>query len=232
MTGKTHMICSTAAMVVFALGHKNGIVIYGADIQPLISIVPTAVGAFLPDIDIQQSRLGQKFSMLSKNIKHRGITHTLVAPVILLAGMLAIRGKWASLIVSLAIGLFVGLLFDTKGGTSRGKLHKRIFAFIKNKRGLVTTLVLLVLTNFFPSTGASLLFGLFAGWTLHIFEDLFNKKGCPILWPLSSAHFHIPIIGIIKTRHWSEGLFLIVWLGGCAVWAFSILGGQLPMVGY
>lgn len=225
MTGKTHMICSTAAMAVFALGHKEGIQVCGADVQPLICIIPTAVGAFLPDMDIQQSRLGQKFKILSKNMKHRGITHTLLAPVCLLVGTACIQTRGAAIIASLLIGLLVGLLFDKKGGTSRGKWYKRLITWCTNKRGILATVLMLILTYFLPSTGASLIFGIFVGWTLHIFEDLFNSKGCPILWPLAKGHVHIPVIGVIKTRHWTEYVFLLAWLGGCGVWAFLTLVG-------
>lgn len=222
MTGKTHMICSTAAVAVFALGHSEGVVINGTLVYPWLSVASAAVGAYLPDIDIQQSRLGQQFKLLSKNIKHRGITHTLLVPVCLLACMDGMHSKAACIVVSLIVGVLTGMLFDAKGSCKRGGLVKKTITFIKNKKGLTITVVMLVLTYLFPSTGASLIFGLFAGWSLHIFEDMFNKKGCPILWPVVKGHIHI---ATVKTRHWSEFVFLFLWLGGCSIWAFSILVG-------
>lgn len=222
MTGKTHMICSTAAVAVFALGHSEGVVINGTLVYPWLSVASAAVGAYLPDMDIQQSRLGQQFKLLSKNMKHRGITHTLLVPVCLLACMVGMHSRAACAVVSLIVGILTGMLFDTKGSCKRGSAVKKTMAFIKNKKGLTTTMAMLVLTYLFPSTGASLIFGLFAGWTLHIFEDLFNKKGCPILWPVAKGHIHI---ATFKTRHWSEYLFLFLWLGGCCIWAFLILVG-------
>lgn len=38
---------------------------------------------------------------------------------------------------------------------------------------------------------SSLLYGFTVGWIMHIFADLFNGKGCPILWPLMKHKIHI-----------------------------------------
>jgi len=46
----------------------------------LVTCVP---GALAPDIDLSQSSMGRKHAFLSKHLKHRGITHTLLVPVIL-----------------------------------------------------------------------------------------------------------------------------------------------------
>lgn len=37
----------------------------------------------------------------------------------------------------------------------------------------------------------SLLFGFEMGWCMHIFADLFNGKGCPVLWPFTKKKIHI-----------------------------------------
>ena len=37
----------------------------------------------------------------------------------------------------------------------------------------------------------SLLFGFGFGWVAHVWLDLFNGKGCPILWPLSTSKISI-----------------------------------------
>lgn len=43
----------------------------------------------------------------------------------------------------------------------------------------------------FSSLIGSLVFGVLAGWTIHIFADLFNGKGCPLLWPFIKTKIHI-----------------------------------------
>lgn len=224
MTGKTHVTCSTATMAVFALAHKSGYQFFGVDILPWVGVISASVGALLPDIDIPQSRLGQKFKFLSKNMKHRGITHTLLAPTILLLGTLSIKTRNACIVASLLVGLLVGMMFDARVDLRKGNMFVKLKNIIVNKKGLTSTVVLLVLTFIAPATGASILWGLMCGWTLHIFEDLFNSKGCPILYPFSRGHIHI---ASFKTRHWSEGLFFLLWTGGTIIWALIVIKTQL-----
>lgn len=51
----------------------------------------------------------------------------------------------------------------------------------------------------------SVLFGLFSGWSLHIFADLFNGKGCPLFWPIMKSKVNIMDIP-------SEGFVPYIWL--------------------
>lgn len=219
MTGKTHAACSTAAVAVFALAHKTGINFFGADILPWIGVVAVPVGALLPDVDIPQSRLGTKFSFLSKNMKHRGITHTLLMPIVLAIATALMESPTTSIVACILVGWIIGMVYDVKG---KGRGVKKILSWFMGKRGLIVTIILLILTRVVPETGASVMWGLCMGWWLHIFQDLFNYKGCPILWPVSKGHIHI---ASFKTRHWSEGLFFLLWTGGCALWALKIMGG-------
>jgi membrane-bound metal-dependent hydrolase YbcI (DUF457 family) len=133
------------------------------------------------------------------------------------------RTQTASIIASLVVGILVGMLYDARVDLRRGNILVKLKNIIVNKKGLVTTIALVALSMFIPETGASIIWGLLCGWLLHIFEDLFNYKGCPILYPLSKAHIHV---ASFKTRHWSEGIFLLLWMGGCALWAFAIVAGR------
>ena len=223
MTGKTHVACSTATVVVFAVAHRSGYQFCGVDILPWVGAMAVPVGALLPDIDIPQSRLGQKFKFLSKNMKHRGITHTLLMPLVLFLGTTSVKTRTSSIISAIVVGLMVSMLFDAKMNWKKGSILTKLKNFIVNKKGIVTTIILLILAMIAPATGASILWGLMCGWTLHIFEDLFNYKGCPILYPASKKHVHI---ASFKTRHWSEGLFLILWMGVCLVWLAIVLKSQ------
>lgn len=60
----------------------------------------------------------------------------------------------------------------------------------------------------------SQVFGFLFGWVMHIFADLLNKKGVPVLWPLMTSHFHIMTI---KTGTIEEKIFMVVWGVLCAV---------------
>lgn len=206
MTGKTHMICSTATIVSMAVvldGHvKFGVV----DIPLYVSVLPVAIGAWLPDIDIEQSRLGSKFKILSKKLSHRGPTHALVCP----AALFVLSQTVQTLVSSIVAIPIVSWLTWT------------LYGF---KKGLISIVALALCHFFLPNVEAALIFGLGFGWLLHIIEDLFNTKGCPLLWPLSKKRTSIPVVGIIKTRHWSEYLFMLLWLGGCGLWVYWSLGG-------
>ena len=59
-----------------------------------------------------------------------------------------------------------------------------------------------------------LIFGFNIGWIAHIVADAFNKKGVPLLWPLTKKHFHV---ASVLTSSWQETLFIPVWIVGCVV---------------
>lgn len=227
MTGKTHVICSVSAFAAFTIVHPGTIEVFGAEVQPWLALPGVAVGAFLPDIDIHQSRLGQKFKIISGMLGHRGITHTLLVPAILLLTLTTLKSRTANIIMSLVLGYLVGVLFDKRRSKRKGGLVFTIRNWVSSLRGLIIGLILFTLTMMGVGIWASCAFGLATGWLLHIFEDLFNSKGCPILWPVTKSHFHVMSI---KTRHWTESIFLLLWLGGCGIWIFLNGVGNLKEV--
>ena len=158
LTGKTHVVLGTAAAIALTLKYPQGLNLIGMNISPAIALLTVSAGSYGPDIDIQQSHLGQQHRIISKHLKHRGITHTMFVPAILLNVML-----------------------------------------------LAKDLPFLV----------SFIFGFLLGWLTHIFADLFNKKGVPLLWPFTSKKFHI---ASFKTRTWHEAVFTVIWLGGLVLW--------------
>lgn len=284
MTGKTHMICSATFMAVYATAHVSGAKVFGTEVLPVVSAVASVIGALLPDIDIPQSKLGNKFKFISSKLSHRGITHTLLMPLILLIASLCVTNNLANLGIAIVVSVILSMVFD-----SPIRLTPKTLLFIVgmicnplfiqndvivtliaavliyvNSKSIIksvayplimwvapdvlskcviagalsftaipdfkipmtgaVTLMLMVLCNVvLGSIGSSLLFGLCAGWILHIIQDLFNKKGCPIFYPFTKKKFHI---ATIKTRHWSETLFLVLWEGGCLLWLFLITVGH------
>lgn len=57
----------------------------------------------------------------------------------------------------------------------------------------------------FSTLITSLLFGLVVGWGLHLFADMFNGKGIPILGPISKSKVHIldlPSEGFVPWLWW------------------------------
>lgn len=158
MTGKTHVALGTAFMIAMTVKYPQGTEVLGMSVIPAVSLLTISAGSYGPDIDIKQSHLGKKYKFLSKHLKHRGITHTLLVPAVLLAAMIAVQ----------AIPVL-----------------------------------------------PSLIFGFLMGWVTHILADLCNRKGVPLLWPLSSNKIHI---ATFKTGTWHEAIFAILWLGGLIAW--------------
>lgn len=160
MKGKTHVILGTATLLAMAIKYPQGISVMGMDMSLYPALLTVSAGSYGPDIDLQQSHLGQKYKLISKHMKHRGITHTLLVPAICTAIMYTVS----------AIPLL-----------------------------------------------ASLVFGFMFGWVIHIFADWFNGKGVPILWPLTSKKFCVPVIHF-SAGTWKETVFMLLWLGGLAAW--------------
>ena len=169
-------------------------------IYPLLGIPTAIVGSMLPDVDIENSRVSKKFPFVSTFLKHRGITHTLVFVATCYFSMAVNYSLNTKLIISAIFGLIFGIL------TIKGR-----FALLKT---LAVAGIFAALSYAGEEVLPSLLFGMGFGWLFHIVEDMFNKKGCPILWPLINKKLHLPLGPfLVKTRTWQEAIFLIVWEG-------------------
>ena len=87
-------------------------------------------------------------------------------------------------------------------------LPGRPLHFLGGHRGITHTLVgpalCFVLMNIAKDSQFGELSGLFragmlgivVGWLLHIFADMFQRKGVPLFWPLSKARIHIASIPV------------------------------------
>lgn len=104
------------------------------------------------------------------------------------------------------------------GGGHRGITHTLLVPFI-----LTALLIFLNTTlggyKYLMSLIVSIVGGFLLGWVMHIFADLFNGKGCPLLWPISFSKISImdlPSSGIVP---W---IFAVVYT---AVILFFTIGG-------
>lgn len=105
---------------------------------------------------------------------------------------------------------------------ARQQKKKNIFALFFKHRGFTHTLIipsiLFILGYLFESQSVvSLFWGLGIGWLLHIIEDMFNSKGCPILYPLfknrisiMKLHINNPIHNICFVVGWTFICFLLI----------------------
>lgn len=208
MQGKTHMTVGVVTMACCAVLYPEGITIHNQDVLFTIAGVTAAVGSYLPDIDIEQSKLGQKYHFISKHLKHRGFTHTLVIPIILLLLLISVVAlplqalKYLNyLILALCIlGIIKIVIPIAKYG--KADIYDIVhalcmgYAAITLVNDVTTTIVL-----------ASALFGLWFGWIMHMVADLCNGKGIPLLPGMNHVH-----IMSVTTGTWQEAVWLVCYL--------------------
>lgn len=108
MTGRTHAICGTATMLAITAAKLHGIDIGGHTYLPAVGLLTVGYGSYLPDIDLHRSKMGSQHKFISKHLKHRGITHTMLIPVLLLLAMLLTASANIPVLPDLILGLNVG----------------------------------------------------------------------------------------------------------------------------
>ena len=178
MQGKVHVAIGAGCLAVLCLKHPAGFTL--ADnvfIIPEIGMFTAAAGSLLPDIDMHSTSMGRKHKITSKVVNkvgggHRGITHTLLFPVLLVLATLSVMNFLA--------GYF-----------------------------------------WLQTISSSLFFGFTFGYVMHIFADLFNGKGCPILWPISRSKVSI---ADLPSKGWVPWVFAFVVIG---LFAILIFGGNI-----
>lgn len=156
MQGKVHVAIGMGSLFILSCKYPTGFDLGPMHILPEIGLLTATVGSYMPDIDSQRTHEGQKHKVASKAIGkvgggHRGITHTLLVPTIVLVLMLFVN-------FYLADFYYLNLL------------------------------------------SSSILFGFEYGYVMHLIADMFNGKGIPLLWPVSSSKIHImdlPSSGVV-----------------------------------
>ena len=108
MRGHTHAICGMITMAAITIATKNNIQVGPYTLLPAIGLVSAGPGSYGPDIDHQATALGRKHKFLSKHLKHRGSTHTLVVPAALLGLMYLCYYFNLQFVPDLIFGYFVG----------------------------------------------------------------------------------------------------------------------------
>ena len=108
MTGKTHAACGAATMLALTVLHRSGLPIGAETYTPAIGLLTVVVGSYAPDVDLKNSTLGQKLRMISHLFRHRGLTHTLLFPVLLTLLMMGLKAQGMAVVPELLLGFNVG----------------------------------------------------------------------------------------------------------------------------
>ena len=108
MTGKTHAACGAATMLALTVLHRSGLPIGAETYTPALGLLTVVVGSYAPDVDLKNSTLGQKLRMISHLFRHRGLTHTLLFPVLLTLLMMGLKAQGMAVVPELLLGFNVG----------------------------------------------------------------------------------------------------------------------------
>lgn len=101
MLYKSHKIVGLATAAAVAVTYNHPVTFGG--------FVMVLIGSGLPDIDNQSSKLGRMVPIISKHLKHRGITHSIYVIILCILGMI---GTSNLLLNALSLGVLTHILTD------------------------------------------------------------------------------------------------------------------------
>lgn len=148
MQGKVHVAIGVATVGCLFLKYPSGFDFMGFTVYPGIAMLSAAAGSYAPDIDLGRSHSGMKHKVASKVISkvgggHRGITHTLLVPVIVAAimyftGTQLISYPYMSILInSLLLGFEVGYVMHIAADMFNGKGVPLLWPLSKSKISLM-----------------------------------------------------------------------------------------------
>lgn len=189
MNGKTHLAIGVSvgvSMTLYAVVSSNPTYALG--------MLSAPIGAMLPDIDHNSTKIGRVRKSAVKTIKIVtaivAIITTLVSVFYGMIGKTEIMTKLLVAVVPITLIIFI----------ATSNAFKQRFPFLAKHRGIMHTLC-------FPLAGLwcsqslegiylnSILVGLFLGYLSHIFADCLTCMGCPIAFPISkNCYSLLPVV--------------------------------------
>lgn len=204
MNGKSHRAIGIIATVGLAACAFPSMILSGVTVFPAVGLAVADAGAKLADADMENSAYGKKYPMLSKIFTHRGMTHT---GIVLLLMVAIIKGCTA--LAKMDRGIWIEdllIMFVLTGGLNasmKSRLTTNLTIVI------MELFVLAFLTTYnealINSILCSLVFGFFFSYASHLFADMHNRKGIPLAFPLCRRRLYVMAI---TTGTWEEYLFI------------------------
>lgn len=226
MQAKTHEVAGislAAAIAAVICSPDISILSYGATM-----VAGAAVGSLLPDIDHGGSKISREHKVISKiassKLKHRGITHSLLANVLVAFVCFALSfafttiysgNLFGKLVVSSMMAFIVFVLYDRVP-----LIQKAINSVLPHGKLVVGALVFGVAyfsANLFVDYANYLALGITLGYFSHLIADAFTVSGVAFLQPFNDksfkfANFHTgKNEGIFRTICMVSSLLVIIW---------------------
>jgi len=216
MTGKTHKFIG---IVVGGAAAYYGMTVLHDPVH-LFYLAAVPVGAMLPDIDHDRSKLGRS----RKNVVNAVSTLFGSLVVAAIAFYLADAYTKARLIPAISTVLVILIPFLLLISLTKISFIRNNLKFMAKHRGLMHTLIMpaiLFIAAFIITepTFKIVVTGLAVGYATHIFADLLTVKGCPILYPLSKKN-----VSIMKIKTGTFGEYIAGFAVSAAIGAFFLTG--------
>lgn len=160
MTGKMHVLCGATTLTALAVKYQLHVELNEVMVFLPLCYVTVAAGSYAPDIDQVRSHAGMKHKTASKIVRATTGGH---------------RNPTTHSLIVPAISIILTLLLILKIGMPDWPAIGWLVSGLTWIWGVLKVVLL------------SLVFGWAWGWTLHVLLDLFNGKGCPLLYPLSHS---------------------------------------------
>ena len=215
MMGTQHKVVGIGMGVAGAIIIVNG---QGDQLGSLVAFT-SAIGAMLPDIDHDRTKIGRKRKFVTK-LSGQALT-ILVCVAICILGVVGGGMTLGIMQAGLATeNLMVGSCIVLGLGVARKFLsNSPSFKWMTKHRGLMHTLVPVIALYFLMNATTYRIwyygiFGILIGYCSHLFADMLTVEGCPILFPLSKRNIRILKL---RTSHWT------CWLGALGAAIVPIL---------
>lgn len=188
-------------------------VMAGFDTAATICIATIPIGAMLPDIDHDMSKIGRvrkKAFTLIKSLAIVGILFFIVSSYY--SGGLWNASLNAGYVGGMAILIWI---------INRNKHVRKQLGFITKHRGIMHTLLppAFILGTTFWTTNPIFTFGIYGlviGFIIHLWGDMATEEGAPILWPLTKSNIRYAAFNTAR----SAGAIELV----CNIWCVLFVG--------
>lgn len=212
MMGSTHKMIGVFVGIVLAV---CGILDKEYTMFVMPFVVP--VGAMLPDIDHNNTRIGRRRKEVMGSLK-KFLPIALIGFVLVIVYSIRQGIEISQLfpVICIVIGFLLLLLIG------RSEWGRRKFRFFMKHRGIMHTLFVPALLIFATAalevdvTVRQILLGIAIGYLTHLIADCLTEEGCPILWPLTTKCIGIPLA---VTNRKSEKVIAVLL---CGVFAVSL----------
>lgn len=191
MHGRQHKKMGTAAGV--------GVLVYtvsaGNNPMAALCMLTTPIGAMLPDIDHDMSKLGQSRKKVVNLIK---LGVSIAVGYILITSYLS----GGILIALINLGFLIGMMLIL-WVIENNKFIKKQLGFITMHRGIMHTLVppaFIFGTTLWTSNEFYFyaVMGLCIGYVVHLIGDMATVDGAPVLWPLFKSNIRYSWLSTTK----------------------------------